>query len=80
MTYCPDCELKAQMARITPESVLSDVSRLGLEVTEEAFEERLSVCRECFNFQAGMMCDMNGSYSAYVARKKVPSCPRNKWK
>ncbi len=78
--FCPECDLREQMSRITRRSLLEEVRRLGIEAGEDEFARRLSVCDGCFQLEAGMLCRMSGAYVAYRARVlSADGCPRGKW-
>ncbi len=81
--YCPECQLKEQMSRITKESVLAEVKALtdeeGCTASPQEFERRLKICDECYNLSGGIMCSLTGAYCAYRARMSDSKCPRGKW-
>lgn len=47
-------------------------------VTEEVYESRLSVCRECGKLNAGT-CMACGCYVELRAAAAVSRCPKKKW-
>ena len=47
-------------------------------VTEEEYERRLAVCRDCDKLLAGT-CGACGCYVELRATAKVSHCPRKKW-
>ena len=51
ITYCPECELKELMAKITPETINKVVSKMayqeGVSATTQEYEKRLETCRKC---------------------------------
>lgn len=84
--FCPDCEIKAAMALVTPESIAENISKMayveGVTSSKEVYDFRMSVCRECTSFEGGMTCRECGSLSAYRARILKSYCPypgKNKW-
>lgn len=55
-----------------------DAIKVADRVTEENYERRLAVCRECDRLNAGT-CMACGCYVELRAVAKVSRCPKKKW-
>lgn len=55
-----------------------DAIKKNDRVSEEKYEERLSICKECERLNAGT-CNACGCYVELRALGKVSSCPYHKW-
>ena len=55
-----------------------DAIKQADRVTEEEYERRLAVCRDCDKLLAGT-CGACGCYVELRAAAKVSHCPRKKW-
>ena len=52
--------------------------KLEDRVSDEVYEQRLTVCKECERLNAGT-CSACGCYVELRALGKVSSCPNKKW-
>ena len=84
--FCPQCEIRAAQAQLTPEVIkaraLAQEELPGITAGRDLYEARLAVCKSCPSLQGGLVCAECGSYVAYRARLKAAVCPapgRNKW-
>jgi len=85
--YCPECELRQSMMKITPQSIQQTISNMayqeGITTEPEVYDKRLLICKECSSLRDEIMCSECGSYVAFRARIKASQCPYpgiNKWK
>ena len=85
--YCPQCELRAMQAVLTPERIRAQVAAMGAQPGVTAppaeYERRLAVCAACPRLQGGVLCAECGSYVAYRARLQNARCPfpaSDKWR
>ena len=84
--YCPQCELRALQAALTPERIRAQAAQMaakaGVTAPAAEYERRLAVCGACPRLQGGVLCAECGSYVAYRARLLAATCPypgKNKW-
>lgn len=70
-----DSTKKAEMEMIEK---YRDAIKQADRVTEEEYERRLAVCRDCDKLLAGT-CGACGCYVELRAVAKVSHCPRRKW-
>lgn len=70
-----DSTKKAEMEMIEK---YRDAIKQADRVTEEEYERRLAVCRDCDKLLAGT-CGACGCYVELRAAAKVSHCPRKKW-
>ena len=83
MTQNRKCR-KCLLAELDNEKLLAEVklaiSRLGeeLKVSDEIYESRLALCRECDYLNEGT-CNACGCYVELRAAAKTGRCPYNKW-
>lgn len=56
-----------------------DAIQLRDRVSEEAYERRLAICKECDLLNAGT-CGACGCYVELRAVAKTGTCPHNRWK
>lgn len=85
--FCPECEIRAMMGRISKESIEASVAKMakvdGVTTEDGEYKRRLAVCEGCPSLRAEIMCAECGSYVAYRARIASSTCPSpdgDKWK
>lgn len=80
--YCRKCLLKEMSESEYFENLYRYIENLPREdkVSDECYEERLSICKDCDLLQSGM-CRLCGCYVELRAAMKVRSCPATppKW-
>ena len=57
---------------------LSEADRLNIRVSENLYETRLAICKDCELLNAGT-CNGCGCYVELRALSKTGKCPRKKW-
>ncbi|MCR5724265.1 MAG: DUF6171 family protein [Treponema sp.] len=84
--WCPQCELHAQMAAITPESIRAQAEAQafvpGITADSATYARRLKICASCPKLVSEMLCSECGSYVAFRARLEKARCPfpaNDKW-
>jgi hypothetical protein len=85
--FCPECEIRAMMGRVSKESIEASVAKMarleGVTTEEDEYRRRLEICASCPSLRADIMCAECGSYVAYRARIASSTCPApdgDKWK
>lgn len=74
--YCKKCLLREMEEGEYFKNLYDYIQRLPADdkVSEELYEERLDICKDCDNLQHGM-CRICGCYVELRAAMKVRSCP-----
>ncbi|HIU76349.1 MAG TPA: hypothetical protein IAC62_10730 [Candidatus Pelethocola excrementipullorum] len=74
--YCKKCLLREMEEGEYFKNLYDYIQRLPADdkVSEELYEERLNICKDCDNLQNGM-CRICGCYVELRAAMKVRSCP-----
>lgn len=74
--YCKKCLLREMEEGEYFKNLYDYIQRLPADdkVSEELYEERLDICKDCDNLQNGM-CRICGCYVELRAAMKVRSCP-----
>lgn len=76
---CKRCLLK-DMAEADYKKIekYKDAIKKDDRVSENEYEQRLQICKECDNLNEGT-CNACGCYVELRALGKISSCPYNKW-
>ncbi|HLU23808.1 hypothetical protein [Lederbergia graminis] len=74
---CKSCTHNVHISASDIANMLDDAVQNGIDlVSEEVYQERLGICRNCPSLQYGTTCMHSGSLVEYRAKIPESKCPK----